>query len=89
MAVHIPALGAHRAAPSAPAEDSFWSSSQSGAARHNNIYLPRSTVTAANDADHLLTTASSAAALVFLHPQLSSTNSTIAGNIMINTSIVP
>ena len=41
-------------------------------------------MTAANDADHLLTTASTAAALVFLHPQLSSTNSTIAGNILDN-----
>ena len=34
-------------------------------------------VTAANDADHLLTTASTAASLVFLHPQLSTTNATI------------
>jgi hypothetical protein len=41
-------------------------------------------VTAANDADHLLTTASSAATIVFLHPQLSSTNGSIAGKIMDN-----
>ncbi len=40
--------------------------------------------TAANDADHLLTTASTAATLVFLHPQLSSTNGTIGGLIMDN-----
>ncbi len=41
-------------------------------------------VTAANDADHLLTATSTAASLVFMHPQLSSTNASIAGKIMDN-----
>ena len=41
-------------------------------------------VAAANDADHLLTTASTAATVVFLHPQLSSTNATVAGHVMDN-----
>lgn len=41
-------------------------------------------VAAANDADQLLTTASTAATVVFLHPQLSSTNATVAGLVMDN-----